>query len=43
MFNFDFFTPTEIKFGKEAEKETGKRSGKIMEPKGFFITAQALW
>lgn len=24
MFNFDFFTPTEIKFGKEAEKETGK-------------------
>ena len=21
MFNFDFFTPTEIKFGKEAEKE----------------------
>lgn len=24
MFNFDFFTPTEIRFGKEAEKETGK-------------------
>lgn len=24
MFNFDFFTPTEIKFGKEAEKEAGK-------------------
>ena len=28
MFNFDFFTPTEIRFGKEAEKETGKMIGK---------------